>query len=193
MKLPKVENSKKYVGLYVIDFGDHCGVGYTAEEVAMLLESEQFAEVKVYKIHQARPDGTMELQGVVREKFQWESGMFFHCPSEEIGRKDFEQLREWSEQQQPPGRAQLQQAEMADGTLLIALIYPAEYEQEMGDWLTESGFQGHGPIDAGVSQVQRYYQSERKVAAKEQLWPTESLRARGFEELLASRKTALQR
>ena len=81
----------------------------------------------------------------------------------------------------------------ADGTLLVALIYPAEYEQEMGDWLAESGFEGHGLVDAGVSQVQRYYQMQREVQEKRQLWPTESLKARGLEELLANRKNTLQR
>ena len=34
MKLPNLQNSEKYVGLYVFDFGDHTGVGFTAQEVA---------------------------------------------------------------------------------------------------------------------------------------------------------------
>ena len=37
MKLPEVQDADKYTGLYVVDFGDHCGVGYVAEEVAELL------------------------------------------------------------------------------------------------------------------------------------------------------------
>ncbi len=51
MKLPELNNSGKYVGLYVIDFGDHCAVGYTADETASLLESEKYADVKVFRIH----------------------------------------------------------------------------------------------------------------------------------------------
>ncbi len=41
MKLPELEKAEKYVGLYIFDFGDHAGVGFTAEEVAELLESEK--------------------------------------------------------------------------------------------------------------------------------------------------------
>ena len=68
MKLPQVQEATKYAGLYVVDFGDHSGVGFTADEVAELLDSERFADVKVYKIHRAFPDGTMELKGDVKYK-----------------------------------------------------------------------------------------------------------------------------
>ena len=70
MNLPKIDTPERYVGLYVIDFRGQCGVGYTAEEVAELLESEKYTDVKVYKIHQARTDGTMELAGVPRDQWQ---------------------------------------------------------------------------------------------------------------------------
>ena len=184
MKLPKTDNAGKYVGLYVIDFQEQCGIGYTAEEVATLLESERFAEVKVYKIHCARPDGTMELVGVPRDKFFLESGMFFHCRDENSGRRDFQVLRELSEKQLPPCRAKLHLAR-SDNLLLIALIYPAEYEQEIGRWIGDGGFRGSGPVDAGVSQVQRYYQAEYHILEKHQLWPMKSIQARDREELLA--------
>ena len=88
MKLPEVENADKYAGLYVVDFGDHCGVGFTAEEVAELLGSEQFADVKIYKVHRANPDGTMELKGVNKETFQLEAGMFFRAGDETTAQDD---------------------------------------------------------------------------------------------------------
>ena len=61
MRLPEVKDGERYVGLYVVDFGDHCGVGFTGEEVAELLDSEKFRDVKVFRIHNAYPDGKMEL------------------------------------------------------------------------------------------------------------------------------------
>ena len=70
MRLPKVQNSEKYAGLYVFDFGGHTGVGFTAQEVAELLESEKYRDCKVYKIHRAYPDGRLELKGVRAEIFQ---------------------------------------------------------------------------------------------------------------------------
>ena len=55
MKLPELENTEKYVGLYVFDFGDHSGVGFTAEEVAELFDSEKYQDCKAYKIHRLIP------------------------------------------------------------------------------------------------------------------------------------------
>ena len=73
MKLPELQNPEKYAGLYVFDFGgDQVAVGYTADEVAVLLESEKYQEGKVYRIHRALPDGTFELAGVSRRRFEAE-------------------------------------------------------------------------------------------------------------------------
>jgi hypothetical protein len=41
MELPKLQKPDRYVGLYVFDFGGQVSVGFTAEEVAELLESEK--------------------------------------------------------------------------------------------------------------------------------------------------------
>jgi hypothetical protein len=193
MKLPKTETPEKYVGLYVIDFGGQCAMGYTAEEVATLLESEQFADVKVYKIYRANPDGQMELQVISRERFASESGMFFHCRDERGGYHDYQQILQWSGEQCPPCRAKLQLARSSDQSLLVALIYPAEYEQEMGRWLADSGFQGSGVVDAGISQVTRYYQNEPEIIQREQLWPAESRQSRSFDQLRACVGVELQR
>jgi len=89
MKLPELQNSRKYVGLYVFDFGEHTGVGFTAEEVAELLESEKYKDGKVYKIHKAYPDGRLELKGVLKETFQLEAGMFFYSSNIDTARCNF--------------------------------------------------------------------------------------------------------
>jgi len=186
MKLPPTANAQDYVGLYVIDFNGQCQIGYTAEEVAILLESEEFVQAKVYKIYRARPDGTMELHGVPQDRFRLESGMFFSCRTEQVGRNDLKKLLDWSEKQTLPCRAKLELARTPDEDILLALIYPAEYEQEMGHWLSASGYHGTGAVDAGISQVERYYEGGFDVLEKQQLWPTESLRTRDREELLAT-------
>ena len=77
MKLPKFQKPDSYVGLYIVDFGDNTGVGFTAQEVAELFESERFGHCKAYKIHKAYPDGRLELKGVQKETFQLHAGMFF--------------------------------------------------------------------------------------------------------------------
>ena len=193
MQLPKPDHPDKYVGLYVVDFGDQCAMGYTAEEVSILLESERFADAKVFKIHRAEPNGQLELRGLSRECFHQESGMFFHCPDEPSSKADFQKLLSGSHEHPPPCRAKLQRALDNKGQILIALIYPAQYEEEISQWLQVSGFQGHGPVDAGPSQVQSYYDHSFEILQREQLWPKQSLETRSKEELLASVGEQIQR
>ena len=111
MKLPEIKNSERYVGLYVVDFGDHSGVGFTVEEVAELLDSEKFKHVKVYKIHNAYPDGKMELKGVQPETFQLEKGMFFYAMDAETARDDYKRLVDLAISDVPPGRAKVHLAQ----------------------------------------------------------------------------------
>ena len=92
MELPQLQKPQKYVGLYIFDFGDHCGVGFTAEEVAELFESEKYKNCKAYKIHRAYPDGRLELKGVRPEIFQLEAGMFFYSSELETARTDFKEI-----------------------------------------------------------------------------------------------------
>ena len=87
MNLPEVKDPDRYVGLYVVDFGDYSSTGFTADEVAEILESEKISDVKVYKIHRALPDGQMELKGVIAETFQLEKGMFFYAADEDTARQ----------------------------------------------------------------------------------------------------------
>ena len=90
MILPRVDDPQKLAGLYVYDFGEWTTVGYTAEEIAILLEHEIYRDGKVYKIHRASPDGQFELRGVSPQRFNAESGMFFHRAELDPARQDFE-------------------------------------------------------------------------------------------------------
>lgn len=195
MKLPETDQPEKYVGLYVIDFGNDqpCAVGYTAEEVAALLESEKYCDIKVYKIHRARPDGAMELQGVPAERFQIESGMFFGCLDESTGEDDFTTLLNLTYDHPPICRTKLHLARDEHDRVLIALIYPAEYEEEIGNWLAQSGFRGRGPVDAGASQVERYYGGRFERLREEQLWPTAAHKGRDLHTLRAAVNEPFQR
>ena len=124
MKLPELEKPEKYVGLYIFDFGDHNGVGFTAEEVAELLESEKYRDGKVYKIHKAYPDGRLEIKGVLGETFQLEAGMFFYSGDMETARRDFKGLVNLAVKSTPPCRAKVHLAKYADDKLVVALIIP---------------------------------------------------------------------
>ncbi len=193
MKLPELEKPEKYVGLYIFDFGDHTGVGFTAEEVAELLESEKYKDGKVYKIHKAYPDGRLEMKGVPNETFQLEAGMFFYSSDREDSRRDFKRLVNLAVRAAPPCRAKAHLARGGDDSLVAALIYPAEYDDEVSSWLSAGEYKTSGAAEGGVGAVQRYYDRDAEILHRHQLFAESESVSRTGEELLACLKMAVQR
>jgi hypothetical protein len=193
MKTPKLEKPDKYIGLYIFDFGDHAGVGFTAEEVAELLESERYKNGKVYKIHKAYPDGKLELKGVPAETFQLEAGMFFYSSDLETARDDFKRLVNLAVKSSPPCRAKVHLAKYSDDKFAVVLIYPAEYDDEVSAWLLDGEYKTTGQAFGGVGAVQRYYDSTPEILDRHQLFGKSELISRTGEELLASLKLVVQR
>lgn len=170
MNVPMVNNADRYVGLYSVDFGNHCALGLTAEEVAELLDSDTGRDVTVYKIYRAYPDGRMELKGVRRELFGLETGMFFYARDEQAAQDDFNRLCGLADTMMPPARAKVHFAANGSDSFVIALIYPAEYDDEFGRWLLDAGFRTEGVVEAGTNAVQRYYDAEWQILDRKQLW-----------------------
>jgi len=193
MKLPKLEKPEKYVGLYIFDFGDHVGTGFTAQEVAELLESKKYMDCKVYKIHKAHPDGKLELKGVRAEIFQLETGMFFYSTDLDTSRWDFKALVDWAVKTAPPCRAKVHMAKYSDDKCVVALIYPAEYDDEVSSWLLEGRYKTTGAAEGGIEAVQRYYDHNLKILERHQLFGKSDIISRTGRELLASVKVAVQR
>ena len=193
MELPKLQKPDKYVGLYIFDFGDHTGVGFTAEEVAELLESERFRDGKVYRIHRALPDGTLELKGIPAQTFQLESGMFFYCRDLETAKSDFSKLGDLAVSDSPPCRAKIHLAAHPDDRFVLALIYPAEYDEQVSSWLLNADFRTAGAAEGGVNAVQRYYDADAEILDRRQLFGRSEQISRTGAELLAATKVAMQR
>jgi len=193
MKLPKLQKPDRYVGLYIFDFGDHVGVGFTAEEVAELLESERYKDCKVYKIHRAYPDGRLELKGVRAERFQLEAGMFFYSNDPGVARRDFEQLFSLAVRSSPPCRAKLHLAKYSDDKFVVALIYPAEYDDEISSWLLNGQYKTSGTAEGGLGAVQTYYDYKPDILERQQLFGQSKFESRTGQELLAALKVAVQR
>lgn len=192
MRLPEVSDPQRYRGLYAFDFGEWCAVGYTAEEVAMLLESRQYANGKVFRIRRAWPDGRMELQGVSSSRFNLESGMFFVRRDEEAARADFAELRESADRAPPPCRASLQLAARAD-EFVTALLYPAEFDGDVADWLLRVGYAGGDTAEGGVSHVDDFHRQRCRIIARAQLTGAPTLAARPADEVMRSVRRAVQR
>jgi hypothetical protein len=193
MKLPKLKKPLKYAGLYVFDFGDHAGVGFTAGEVAELFESEKYADCKAYKIIRASPDGTLELKGVPAQTFQLESGLFFHSTVEDEASGDFERLLALAGRTHPPCRTKAVLARYGSGVFATAVIYPAEYDEEVGKWLQEGQYRTKGQAEGGTGAVQRHYDLELTILRREQFFADERIESRKGKELLSATKMAVQR
>ncbi len=193
MELPKLKKPEKYVGLYIVDFGEYCSVGFTAKEVAELFESEKYKHCKVYKIHNAYPDGKLELKGVRSEIFQLEAGMFFYSTELETAQIDFSGLVDLAVKLAPPCRAKVHLAKFGEDKFAIALIYPAEYDEQMSDWLLKGEYKTNGAAEGGIEATQRYYDHTRQILDKHQLFSKSESTSRTGEQLLASLKLAVQR
>jgi hypothetical protein len=193
MKLPKLQKPDRYVGLYIFDFGDHVGVGFTAEEVAELLESEKYKDGKVYKIHRAYPDGRLELKGVRAESFQLEAGMFFYASDLETAKSDFKRLIDLAVKTAPPYRAKVHLAKYSDDKFAVAIIYPAEYDDDVSSWLLAGDYKTAGAAEGGIGSVQRYYDYKPEILDRHQLFGKSEIVSRTGEELLSAVKLAVQR
>ena len=181
------------MGLYIFDFGEYVSVGFTAQEVAELLESERYKDSKVYKIHKAYPDGRLELKGVPAETFELEAGMFFYSSDLEGARGDFKQLVNLAVRATPPCRAKVHLAKYGDDRFVVALIYPAEYDDQFSSWLLDGRYKTAGAAEGGVGAVQRYYDQQPQILDRHQLFGQSESVSRTGQELLASVKLAVQR
>lgn len=193
MEIPKLQKPEKYVGLYVFDFGDHTAVGFTAQEVAELLESERYSEGKVYKIHRAYPDGKLELKGITSQMFQLEAGMFFYSTGQGAASRDFKELVNLAVRATPPSRAKVHLAKYSEDEFVTAIIYPAEYDDEFGSWLLDGQYKTEGPAEGGIEAVQRYYDLQPEILDRHQLFGTSETISRTGEELYACLRLAVQR
>jgi hypothetical protein len=193
MELPKLQKPEKYVGLYIFDFGNHCGVGFTAEEVAELFESERYKNCKAYKIHKAYPDGKLELKGMRAEIFQLEVGMFFYSSDRKTAKGDFKALVNLAVKTAPPCRTKVHLAKYSEEKFVTALIYPAEYDEEISTWLLDGGYKTNGAAEDGIEAVQRYYDYKPQILDRHQLFSKSEYQSRSGTELLANLKLAVQR
>jgi len=193
MKLPQVKQADRYIGLYVADFGDHCAVGFTAEEVAELLESDAGRDAQIYRIHNAYPDGRLELTGVRRELFELEAGMFFYARDEQAATDDFARLCGLADTTPPPSRAKVHLSAAEQGGFATALIYPAEYDPAFSRWLLDIGYRTQGAVEGGTSAVQRYYDGGWRILDRRQLWSQTGIDALHGQALQDAAKRAVVR
>lgn len=196
MRLPPLECPDRYRGLYIYDFGEWTAVGYTAEEIAILLEDAESRGGHIYKIHRAYPDGQLELKGVAPERFELESGLFFYRGDLSAARADYHDLCARADEAFPC-RAFVHLADRGGdalpGRYVTAVIYPSEYDDEVARWMLDRGYAGGDWAEGGISHVTNYYEERSEILARHQIVGDVSRRARSADEVLAAKRRAVQR
>jgi len=194
MQLPKLNSRTDYKGLYIFDFGDGIAVGYTAKEIAILLESEEYSDGKVYKITNIDKDGRAHLKGIPVELFQLENGFFFCSQNSEDAKRDFEELCQLAEKEPLPCTCKIHLAKLNYSPMfshVVALIFPAEYEDDISNWLLKIDYKGGESVDCGISHVTNYY-GNSTVSDTRQFF-AQGLEDRTYEQVVESVGEVLQR
>jgi len=76
---------------------------------------------------------------------------------------------------------------------VVALIYPAEYDNEVSSWFLEGQYKTSGAAEGGIEAVQRYYDYKPEIIDRHQLFGKSEQISRSGQELLACLKLAVQR
>ncbi len=119
--------------------------------------------------------------------------MFFYTQDESTARQDFRRLVNLAVRNTPPCRAQVQLAKYAEDKFAVALLYPAERDEEVSAWLLEGDYRTAGPAEGGVGAVERYYRDRPEILETQQLFGTNETVSRTGRELLESVALAVQR
>jgi hypothetical protein len=84
-------------------------------------------------------------------------------------------------------------AKYGDDRYVVALIYPAEYNDELSSWLLKSRYRTSGAVQGGIEVVTRYYDDKPEILDRHQLFAEPQTASRTGRELLAGLKMAVQR
>jgi hypothetical protein len=119
--------------------------------------------------------------------------MFFYSKDAETAACDFKRLVDVAVVSSPPCRAKVHLAKYSPDKFAVAIIYPAEYDDEFSRWLLGNDYKTQGPAEGGTGAVTRYYEAGPEIIERHQLFAVNELESRTGEELLAATKIAVQR
>ncbi len=193
-KLPALKDPPRYVGLYVFDFGIRASVGYTIEEIEILLSEKRYSGCEVYRIHRANPDGSLEIRGVNANTLSRATGLVFFFADAVAAKDAFEDLIDRAERQGPPGRVSVN-LYFRDGNQLayrLVVQYIEGLDAAVASWLLRIDFSPHVIVEGGPAAVTEAV-TGADVIDHLDLDADESLRPRTREQVLADVDYAVQR
>jgi hypothetical protein len=119
--------------------------------------------------------------------------MFFYLHGLETAQDAYQRLINQAVTSQPPCRAKVHLAKSDESNYVVALIYPAEFDDEMSMWLEQGSYYTQGQVLGGVGAVESYYEQAPEILKRHQLFGTGSFESRSGDELLVSLKRLVQR
>ena len=195
MKLPPLKDPQRYVGLFAFDFGEWVSVGYTAEEVAILLASEEYAGGKAFQVYRVDDHGNVELIGVTGRELEAEEIIIFARASADRAGDDFGELRRLATAQPPPCNLRLELTDLpeVDPPHLVAMLFPRHANRPVAQWLSDAGFAGGDTVMAGEHVRRLYHEAGVSPVMSTVLPAAADRRPRAPDEVLATVRELIQR
>ncbi len=195
MDIPRLSHPQCYQGLYLFDFGDHVSVGYTAEEIEILLSHPEHCNGRAYRIHQASAAGELALRGLSGMDTQAREALLFFRSTPQAARRDFETLKQAALSSAPPTvlRWHLARDPALPLPEFTALIYAAVCSERVGRWLQNICFEGGDQVEGGARLAGDFEQSDCTRLEEVAIAPDRRFHSRPAEVLLRDIHLPVQR
>jgi hypothetical protein len=183
------------VGLFVYDFGDHVSVGYTAEEINVLLASPEHSGGTAYRIHRVDEAARIELEAMPTGRIDRPEAMAFASAQRSVAQGDFETLRTAGEATPLPCPVELTMARLNDPHLPFAVMlsYPAYASSLLSKWLLDISFSGGEDATGGVGALERFQAASTGTILHCELPVDPGFVSRSVKDVLATTDQPVQR
>jgi len=195
MRLPPLSDPHRYAGLFVYDFGDHVSIGYTANEIRMLRETQRFRDGTAYEVYRVDECGAMELRGAGDERLAAIEAVCFQRHEGAAARRDYDGIRRAADRDPVAARVELQLARVYDFDPpdVTAVLYPVAASVVVSTWLQTHAAGLGDEIMAGEDAYIRFTQSSGMRVDSCQLAARLDYTDRPAEEVFANVDLACQR
>lgn len=195
LPLPPIPNPKRYVGLFVYDFGSHIAVGYTAGEVRILRESAEHGNGQAYQVYRVDDDSRMELVGVGDDQLIAKEAFCFLRQKARDAEQDYRELQRLALSYPLPCAVEMRLARCASfqPPHVTALCYGAPASVVLARWLDEIGFHGGDDVIAGTDVHARLFDDDQTGISSCLLPAPIDYQDRDAEEVLSAVDRAVQR
>lgn len=192
--LPAISNPSRYLGLFVFDFGDHVGVGYTAGEIDMLRATPEFQRGAAYQVYRIHENGGFELRGVLSTNLSLLEAICFLRADGTAARRDYDEILRAAHSEALPVEAELRllRSYIFKPPDLTALIYPAHASHLLSGWIGQARLSPGDRVEAGVESM-KALETGTGLTVKSTRLPSKAPQDRTLRELMDSVRRPLQR